>query len=485
MAEGWPKKRRLLGTKVKRLDGTDKATGRAKYSYDINRKGMLHGVILRSPYAHAKIKSLDTSGAMKTPGFKALVVIAVSRNGFVSAIDGDKLTYRVPAPKKGKGPKKNEKVEEAKDETFTVEVKPGVTLLSRNKIVKLAELKVGDPVTVDAEQAAVGRELFFAGDEIAAVAADTEEHAQDALRAIKIEFDPLDHFVSEEEVLKNPRKKTTPGPIQGNLDDSGKEATRGDVAAGFEKAEATVEATYGVPVISHQCLESHGLVAEWDNDRGLTVWCSTQATVAIAGALAGRFGVPPTKVKCITHYMGGGFGSKFSPGVWGFSAADLARRAGAPVKMMLDREEEVTTAGNRPSASGTVKIAGNKDGTITAFAIDCHGTPGYAGGATVNLNLLPYVYLDAIPNWKRSHSVVLISAGQAQAMRAPGHPQNCVLTEFAVDDLAAKLGIDPLVIRRKNLPPNNTKTKDTISWAARRNSVYNEQLDIATQLAGW
>ena len=172
-----------------------------------------------------------------------------------------------------------------------------------------------------------------------------------------------------------------------------------------------------MPVISHQCLESHGLVAEWDADGGLTVWASTQATVGVAGALAGRFGIPPTKVKCITHYMGGGFGSKFAP---------VRRRAsprptwpaapGAAVKIMLDREEEITTAGNRPSAYGTVKIGGNKDGTITAFAVDCHGTPGFTGGATVNLGLLPYVYLDAIPNWKR------IALGRAhQRRRRAGH----------------------------------------------------------------
>ena len=97
------------------------------------------------------------------------------------------------------------------------------------------------------------------------------------------------------------------------------------------------------------------------------------------------------------------------------------------------------------------------------------------------------MYLDAIPNWKRSHSVALINAGGARAMRAPGHPQNCVLTEFAVDDLAAKLGIDPLVIRRKNLPPNDdkVKAKDPVAWAARRNDVYNQQLDLAVQLSGW
>src|SRR5262249_56926360 len=92
--------------------------------------------------------------------------------------------------------------------------------------------------------------------------------------------------------------------------------------------------------------------------------------------------------------------------------------------------------------------------------------------------------LDAVGNMKRSHKIVYINAGKSEAMRAPGHPQNCVLTEFAVDDLAAKLEIDPLVIRRKNLPPNNPKA-DKITWAGRRNDVYNEQLDIATKLSGW
>jgi xanthine dehydrogenase YagR molybdenum-binding subunit len=217
------------------------------------------------------------------------------------------------------------------------------------------------------------------------------------------------------------------------------------------------------------------------------VWASTQATVSTAAALAGRFRVPQAKVKCVTHYMGGGFGSKFGPDVQGITAAELARRAGAAVKIMLDREEEVTTAGNRPSAIGKVKIAGNKDGAITAFAIDCHGTPGYTGGATVNLNVLPYVYLDAIPRFKRSHSIAYINAGGARAMRAPGHPQNCVLTEFAVDDLAAKLGIDPLVIRRKNLPPNDekVKAKDPVAWAGRRHDIYTEQIDLAVKLSGW
>src|SRR5438128_2345755 len=130
MVDTWPKERRLIGTKVQRLDGPEKATGRAKYSFDINRPGLLHARILRCPYAHAKLKSLDTSAAEKMPGFKALHIITN-----------------------------------------------------------------------------VGQELVYAGQDIVGVAADTEEHALDAVRAVKAEYEILDHLVKEEDVLKDPKKR--------------------------------------------------------------------------------------------------------------------------------------------------------------------------------------------------------------------------------------------------------------------------------------
>src|SRR5438128_2269042 len=245
MANTWPKERRLIGTKVQRIDGPEKATGRAKYSFDMNRPGMLHGRILRSPYAHAKIKSIDTSAAEKMPGFKAL----------------------------------------------HLQVKPGA-------------------------------ELYYAGDEILGIAADTEEHADDAIRAVKIEYEILPHLVKENDALQAKGKNTLSG--RGNIIAS-KEATGGNDETAFKEADAVVEGTYGAPTISHQCLESHGLVAEWDGDGNLTVWCSTQATTGVARELAQYFKIPGTKVKCITHYMGGGFGSKFSPDVQGKIAAELAK----------------------------------------------------------------------------------------------------------------------------------------------------------------
>jgi len=408
MATTWPKKPRIIGTRVPRLDGPEKATGRAKYSFDINRKGMLHAMILRCPLAHAKIDVLDVKGAEQAPGVKAIHIIN----------DKDK-------------------------------------------------------------------ELYYAGEEVVAVAADTEEHCQDALRAIIVKYTPLPFFVKEEDALEKPDVKTVSGAAKSNVA-IGAEATKGNVDEGFKQAEKVITADYGVPVICHQCLESHGMVAEWEGDQ-LTVWCSTQAVTGTAQQLAQFFKIPATQVKCITQYMGGGFGSKFGPDIQGIVCCELARKAKAPVKLMLDRAAEITTAGNRPSAYGKVKIGGNKDGTITAYEVDCHGTPGERGGATVNLGLLPYVYLDVIPNWKRKHTVVRLNTGINRAMRAPGHPQNCVLTDSAVDDLAAALGIDPLIIRSKNVPPNDPKVAatDPTAWLGIRNSIYNQELELAAKLSDW
>src|SRR5947207_10196139 len=226
----WPTTRRVIGTKVQRLDGPDKATGRAKYSFDINRPGLLHARILRSPHAHARIRTLDAGPAEKVPGFRAVHLL----------------------------------------------VKPGA-------------------------------ELVWVGEEIAAICADTEEHAEDCLRAIRVEYEILPHAVKEADALRltdgqgtlggktdagvlNPANATTGGDFQTDKFD--------DVA--FQNVAARHEGRYGVPVISHQCLESHGLVAEWDEKQeNLTVWASTQAVPLTATVLAQHFKLPATRVKCI------------------------------------------------------------------------------------------------------------------------------------------------------------------------------------------
>jgi xanthine dehydrogenase YagR molybdenum-binding subunit len=191
----------------------------------------------------------------------------------------------------------------------------------------------------------------------------------------------------------------------------------------------------------------------------------------------------PSKIKCITHYMGGGFGSKFQTGAEGIACAELARKTNRPVKLFLDRAEEVTTAGTRPSAFGTVKIAGTKEGKITAFQANCYGSPGTGTASGVRFEALPYVYGDAIPNIKKDNQVVKLNAAGQRAWRAPGHPQSCIMTEWPIDDLAAKLGIDPMQLRLKNLPPS--KPGDPTAWMSIRHDLYAKEIKIAADLAQW
>lgn len=405
----WPSNRRVLGTKVPRLDGPDKATGRAKYTYDINRPNMLHARIVRCPHAHARVRQIDTSAAERLPGYRA---------------------HHILAPP--------------------------------------------------------GTELFFAGAEVVAVAADTEEQAEDVKRAVRVEYEVLPHLVKEEDALR-PDAPRTVGP-QSNVRPGGEESSENFDAEAFRNIppEQIHQGTYGASVVCHQCLEAHGLVAEWNADlTQLTVWCSTQFVPGTAAALATHFRIPASQVKCITHYMGGGFGSKFGPDIQGMAAAELARRTRRPVKLMLDRAEEVTTAGNRPSAYGTVRLAGDREGRLRAYEVDCYGTPGAGTGATVNFQGLPYVYTP--PHYKRRHRVVRLNTGPARAMRAPGHPQSCLLTDQPLDDLAARLGLNPLEVRLRNLPPNDPEAVRTAptSFAALRHTIYTQEIEIARRLSDW
>ncbi len=384
----WPENPHVIGTNVPRLDGLGKASGKIKYPSDVHPEGMLFAVMLYSPYAHAKIKKIDTSKAEKMPGVKAVHVIAG---------EGSTLRYQ--------------------------------------------------------------------GDDIAAVAAETEEQARDAVRAIEIDYDILPHVVTEEQAMAEGAPAVNP---RGNVQ-KGRAQSTGDPDSAFDKADAVVEATYSVPVITHVCLETHGLTAKWDGDDKIIAWASTQNVNGVSGELAGSFKIPPTNVTTLTEVMGGGFGSKFSADSWGVAAATLAKKAGRPVKLFLDRAQEHMAAGNRPSATGHIKMGASKDGRLVAMIAETHGTGGISRGAGFPL---PYVY--DVPNVRREHSDVFLNGGNARAMRAPGHPEGCALMEAAMDDLADKLGIDPLEFRLKNLPEGDFKTP-----------IYKAEIEIGARQIGW
>ena len=308
-----------------------------------------------------------------------------------------------------------------------------------------------------------GSEAMYHGDVVAAVAADTEERALDAARLVEVRYEVLPHFSSE---AKSMEADATQVFASGNTR-AGQLQEVGDLELGFKNAAHVHEATYSTQVITHVCLETHGAVCEWSGDN-LTAWVSTQGVHATRQQLARALMVPESNVRVICEYMGGGFGSKVAADAPVVLAARLAKDAGAPVRMMLDRKEEHLDSGNRPSAFSRIRAGVSADGQLTAFDGATWGTGGAGQSAGFPL---PYIY--QFPNRRRTHTDVYINAGSQRPMRAPGHPQGCFATEVLMDELADLVKMDPLAFRLKNLPPQAS------------NAMWGEYYRIGAQRFGW
>ncbi|MBI1898578.1 MAG: xanthine dehydrogenase family protein molybdopterin-binding subunit, partial [Acidobacteria bacterium] len=281
-----------------------------------------------------------------------------------------------------------------------------------------------------------GTEIQWAGTEIALVAAETEPIARDAARKIKVEYEVLPHVVREDDLAA----------VGSRARAAGEEIT-GDPDAALKQAEVVSEGTYGIPVITHCCLESHGQVIQWQGDK-IDYWPSTQAVSNIGGDLAKNLQVPATQIHVQMDYMGGGFGSKFPSDRWGTESARLSQESGGrPVKYFHDRATELTIAGVRPSHFANIKVGAKKDGTIVAWQSQSWSTGGFGGGG---IPPIPYLFTK-IPNVRKNHSAVQLNAGMQRAWRAPNHPQACFLTASALEDLAARLNMDPIELLLKNV----------------------------------
>src|SRR5436305_8454998 len=210
------------------------------------------------------------------------------------------------------------------------------------------------------EETIFREEVRFVGDEVAAVAAESSDVAEAALRLISVDYEVLPHVVDLEEAI-------TPGAPKleenGNVSDAGS-LKRGDARRAFKDADATIEATYRTSTQLHNSLETHGAVASWDGEV-LTVYESTQHVFGVREGLRNALQLPLTKIRVICDYMGGGFGSKGGVGKYSIIAALLSMRTRRPVRCVLTRHEENLAAGNRSATLQTVKLAG-KDGHITA-----------------------------------------------------------------------------------------------------------------------
>ena len=405
---------RVVGQPVRRLDGAAKVTGTARYTYDISLPGMLYGKILRSPHPHARILSIDATRASKLAGVKTVIVF-------------DRPDYFG-------------KLENSEDS--------------------------GHPMESDAggSEGPKKRRIRFAGEEVAAVAATTPEIAEDALELIDVRYEPLPHVVDLEEARRPGAPKVYP---QGNLAPPSV-GEQGNVETGFKAADAVVEGTYTTPVALHNALETHGAVARWDGGK-LTVWASTQGVFGFRDDLAKFFNLPAASVRVQSDFLGGGFGAKFGAGVVGVVAALLAKKAQAPVKLMLDRQEENLATGNRPSSVQWIRIGAKRDGTLTAIHLKSHGTGGIAGGAGVSG---PVRMFYSCPNVRTEEQDVFTNAGFAMPFRAPGFPQGSFALESALDELSDRLGLDPLDLRKKN-------------YVEQKGKVLMQEYDQAAKAIGW
>jgi xanthine dehydrogenase YagR molybdenum-binding subunit len=310
-----------------------------------------------------------------------------------------------------------------------------------------------------------GTEVQWQGAEVAAVAALTEEQAREAVRLIKVEYEVLPHNVLDHEL----------GKIDPAFTQKAGERMQGDPDKAFTEAEVVSDGIYGIPVVTHCCLEPHGQVIQWQGTGDasqIQVFPSTQNVTAYAGDLGQRLKVPVTNIRVKMDYIGGGFGSKFNPDAWAIVGANLSQKAGGrPVKLWLDRATEQMIAGNRPSIFAKVKVAGKKDGTITGWQGETWGSGGVAG--LTMPNNIPYVF--DIPNSRRNHTQVKVNGGPQRAWRAPGNQQASYISCSAIDDFAAKAGVDPMVVFAKAVPYAQQARRDT----------YLFQLQKAAELSEW
>ncbi|HBH25443.1 MAG TPA: xanthine dehydrogenase family protein molybdopterin-binding subunit [Cytophagales bacterium] len=399
----WPINDKLqhVGKRVKRNDAEAKVTGNAKYTSDMQLPGMLIGRMLRSPYPHAKIRSVNTEKAENYPGVYAIHVFSRAF-GMAQPADNDK------------------------ENQFP--------------------------------------EIKYAGQPIAGVAARDAETAEEALKLIEIDYETFPFVVTVEDALKpeaplvfttnveqedkgggggGAKGLKTQGNLRGPNTASFYGGPRGDLEKGFSEADVVLENTYRTQVHTHCPLETHGVVVDWKPDF-VTIYASSQNTTSVRNEFAEVFDLPMSKVRVITEYMGGGFGAKHALGNFGVMAGHLSKKSGRPVKLMLDRKEEHISAGNRPNSIHVLKVGAKKDGKLTALQQKSHGTAGVGLGAGVG-RIAQAMY--ECPNFSTEQYDVFTHAGPGAAWRAPGNVQGAFALEQLMDELAEKLDIDPLDLR--------------------------------------
>jgi xanthine dehydrogenase molybdenum-binding subunit len=405
-----PNNYKVIGSRPIRPDGVDKVTGRAKYGADYAFPGMLHGKVLRSPHAHAKIKKINIDKALKMPGVKAIV----TSKDLAEAAD---------------------KIEQAGE----MAINPhhlSMNILARDKVL-------------------------YDGHAIAAVAATSPHIAEEALRLIEVEYEILPPVMTVEAAMK-------PGapillPELRNKEEGDKQTNvanhvqfkRGDLEAGFKAADFIVEREFRTAMVHQGYIEPHNAVGMYNSDGQATIYCSTQGSFEVRSLSAQVLGVPVGKIKVVPAEIGGGFGGKTTVYLEPLSVL-LSKKTGHPVKLVMSRAEVLRASGPTSGSTIRVKMGATKDGKIVAaqiwLAYEAGAFPGSPVGAGAMTILGPY----NIDNLQIDGYDVVVNRPKTAAYRAPGATNSAFAGETVVDELAEKCGIDPIDFRLANAAQEGT-----------------------------
>jgi CO/xanthine dehydrogenase Mo-binding subunit len=398
---------RVIGSRPIRHDGLEKVTGRAKYGADYSFPGMLHGKVLRSPHAHARIRSIKYEQALKLPGVFAVITGADFPETKIetAAIAGE----------------------------YTVNVRN----ISQNVIAR-------DRVLYD-------------GHALASVAASSPHIAEEALRLIEVDYEVLQPVMTLDDAMKRDAPVVFSGRGQDgspNIADH-LQIERGDINAGFMAADYIVDREFRSSPVHQGYIEPHNALATYNPDGYVTIYCSTQGQFIIRTLTAALLGMPEGKIRVIPAEIGGGFGGKTTVYLEPLAAL-LSKKTGRPVKMVMTRAEVLRASGPTSGTKIRAKIGATRDGKITAaeiwMAYEAGAYPGAPCGGAAMTTLGPY----NVANLKIDAYDVVLNKPKVGAYRAPGAPTSAFACESVIDELAEKCGIEPLAFRLLNAAHEGT-----------------------------
>ncbi|MEI6725567.1 MAG: xanthine dehydrogenase family protein molybdopterin-binding subunit [Actinomycetes bacterium] len=414
----------IIGKGLPRIDAVPKVTGEAQYTVDIKLPGMVIGKILRSPHAHARIKSIDTTAAAQLKGVLAVITAKDVPDGLFSFYQW---------------------------------------LADKNILC--------------------GEKVRYIGDEVAAVAAVDEDTAEEAIALIKVEYEPLPAVFDLESAM-------APGaPLV--HDDKESNSTWsvsrlfGDPDKALAECDYVVEGDYVTHAQAHTCLETSNCVAKWDKKDRLTIWTNAQAPHTQRQEVPRILGIPKRQVRVINSYMGGGFGSKLVMDVKLPIAAVLSRLTGRPVRIVNTRSEEFTTGKTRYPYTMHLKTGATRDGRIVVRDLKVIGDAGAyhdKGPATINFSSMMFGTLYDVPNIRFEAEMVYTNKEMGTAFRGFGNPQVTFATESQLDELAHKMGIDPLDLRIRN---SNCSMGTTSCGAEICGCAMTECMEAAARAIDW